>query len=231
MKVRHREAHRIDSIGWLRAAVLGANDGIVSTASLLVGVAAANAAHSSIVLTGMAGLASGAMAMATGEFVSVHSQADSESAALAEESAELQKDFAGEQRELTGIYVRRGLDMALASVVAEKLMAHDALAAHARDELGIHEATKAKPLQAAAASACSFAAGAALPLAVAAMSSTDRLIPLVAIAALAALACLGAIAASIANAKILPSVARITFWSALAMGVTSGVGALFGGVA
>ena len=228
MIVRHRESHRIDGIGWLRAAVLGANDGIVSTASLLVGVAAAHATHSSILLTGVAGLVSGAMAMATGEYVSVHSQADSEQAALDEESAELRKDFLGEQRELTGIYVRRGLDLPLATEVAQKLMAHDALAAHARDELGIQETTRARPLQAAAASASSFAAGAALPLGVAALSSADRLSPFVAVAALTALACLGALAASTAGAKIAPSVIRITFWSALAMGVTSGVGALFG---
>jgi VIT1/CCC1 family predicted Fe2+/Mn2+ transporter len=225
---RHKEQHRIKTIGWLRAAVLGANDGIVSTASLILGVASAHVAHGNVVLTGVAGLVAGAMSMATGEYVSVSSQADTEKAALAEERAELDADFPSEHRELTAIYVRRGLDLPLAKQVAAKLMAHDALAAHARDELGISEATTPRPLQAAFASACSFAAGAALPLAVAALAPETWLIPSVAAAALASLAFLGGLAAKTGGAKILPGVMRVTFWSALAMGVTAGVGAMFG---
>jgi VIT1/CCC1 family predicted Fe2+/Mn2+ transporter len=225
---RHKEQHRIKTIGWLRAAVLGANDGIVSTASLILGVASAHVAHGNVVLTGVAGLVAGAMSMATGEYVSVSSQADTEKAALAEERAELDADFPSEHRELTAIYVRRGLDLPLAKQVAAKLMAHDALAAHARDELGISEATTPRPLQAAFASACSFAAGAALPLAVAALAPETWLIPSVAAAALASLAFLGGLAAKTGGAKILPGVMRVTFWSAFAMGVTAGVGAMFG---
>jgi VIT1/CCC1 family predicted Fe2+/Mn2+ transporter len=225
---RHKEQHRIKTIGWLRAAVLGANDGIVSTASLILGVASAHVAHENIVLTGVAGLVAGAMSMATGEYVSVSSQADTEKAALTEERAELEADFPSEHRELTAIYVRRGLDLPLAKQVAAKLMAHDALAAHARDELGISEATTPRPLQAAFASACSFAAGAALPLTVAALAPEAWLIPSVATAALASLAFLGGLAAKTGGAKILPGVMRVTFWSALAMGVTAGVGTMFG---
>ena len=231
MKKRHKEMHRIDSIGWLRAAVLGANDGIVSTASLIVGVAAAHSSHGNVLLTGIAGLVAGAMSMATGEYVSVYSQADTEKAALAEEQAEIEIDFQSEHRELAAIYVGRGLDLPLARQVADKLMAHDALEAHARDELGISEITTAKPLQAAIASACSFAAGAALPLVVTALVPASHLIAFVIASALVALAFLGGWAAKTGGAKILPSVFRITFWSALAMGVTSGVGALFGTIA
>lgn len=231
MSRKHNEQHRIESVGWLRAAVLGANDGIISTASLVLGVAAAHAAHGNIVLTGVAGLAAGAMSMATGEYVSVHSQADTEKAALAEEKAELEADFASEHRELTQIYVHRGLDCTLATQVAQKLMAHDALGAHARDELGISEIITARPLQAALASAFSFALGAVLPLAVAAISPDTWVIPCVALAALVSLAVLGGLAAKTGGAKILPGVMRVTFWSALAMGVTSGVGALFGAAA
>ncbi|MFZ1872253.1 MAG: VIT family protein [Chania sp.] len=227
----HRERHSIEKIGWLRAAVLGANDGIVSTASLLLGVASANATHSSILLTGIAGLVAGAMSMATGEYVSVSSQADTESAALAEEHAELHADYPGEHRELTSIYVHRGLDLALAKQVAEKLMQHDALGAHARDELGISEITTARPLQAALASATSFAAGAILPLCVALIVTTQWAIPAIALSALLSLAILGGIAAKAGGAPIGPGIIRITFWSALAMGVSSGVGALFGLVA
>ncbi|KFK94649.1 MULTISPECIES: VIT family protein [unclassified Serratia (in: enterobacteria)] len=227
----HRERHSIEKIGWLRAAVLGANDGIVSTASLLLGVASANATHSSILLTGIAGLVAGAMSMATGEYVSVSSQADTEKAALAEEQAELHADYHGEHRELTSIYVHRGLDLALAKQVAEKLMQHDALGAHARDELGISEITTARPLQAALASATSFAAGAVLPLCVALIAATQWAIPAIAFSALLSLAILGGIAAKAGGAPIGPGVVRITFWSALAMGVSSGVGALFGLVA
>lgn len=225
---KHHESHRIEKVGWLRAAVLGANDGIISTASLLLGVAAAHAAHDNIVLTGIAGLVAGTMSMATGEYVSVHSQADTEKAALAEEAAEIEADFHGEHRELTGIYMRRGLDFSLAQQVAAKLMAHDALSAHARDELGITSTTTARPLQAAFASACSFALGAALPLAVAVLTPERHLILCVAIAALASLAFLGGMAAKTGGAKVLPGVMRVMFWSTLAMGVTAGVGALFG---
>ncbi|MCB5323760.1 VIT family protein [Yersinia intermedia] len=226
----HRERHSIEKIGWLRAAVLGANDGIVSTASLLLGVASANATHQSILLTGIAGLVAGAMSMATGEYVSVSSQSDTEKAALAEEQAELHADFQGEFRELTSIYVHRGLDVALAKQVAEKLMSHDALGAHARDELGISEITTARPLQAAWASAMSFSAGAILPLLVAFIVSADWAIPAISLSALVSLAILGGIAAKAGGAPIWPGIIRITFWSALAMGVSSGVGMLFGSV-
>lgn len=226
----HRERHSIEKIGWLRAAVLGANDGIVSTASLLLGVASANATHQSILLTGIAGLVAGAMSMATGEYVSVSSQSDTEKAALAEEQAELNSDFQGEYRELTSIYVHRGLDLALARQVAEKLMSHDALGAHARDELGISEITTARPLQAAWASAMSFSAGAILPLLVAFIVSADWAISAISLSALTSLAVLGGIAAKAGGAPIWPGIIRITFWSALAMGVSSGVGMLFGSV-
>ena len=225
---RHNEQHRIDAIGWLRAAVLGANDGIISTASLVLGVATAHAAHQNIVLTGIAGLVAGTMSMATGEYVSVHSQADTEKAALAEEQAELHADFQGEHSELTGIYMKRGLDHALAAQVAEKLMAHDALAAHARDELGITSTMTARPLQAAFASACSFAIGAALPLAVVLVAPESQVIAWVAISALVSLGILGGLAAKTGGAKVLPGIIRVFFWSSLAMGVTAGVGALFG---
>lgn len=228
MKLRHEESHRIDSIGWLRAAVLGANDGIVSTASLLVGVAAAHVSHGNIVLTGIAGLTAGAMSMATGEYVSVHSQADTEKAAIEEERIELAEDFQSEHRELAAIYVRRGLDLPLAKQVAEKLMAHDALGAHSRDELGISEVTAARPLQAAITSALSFATGAALPLVVVIVSPASLLIPVIFGSALVSLAFLGGLAAKTGGAKILPGVVRVTFWSMLAMGVTAGVGAMFG---
>jgi VIT1/CCC1 family predicted Fe2+/Mn2+ transporter len=222
-----KERHKIKNVGWLRAAVLGANDGIVSTASLILGVAAAHSPHGNVLLAGVAGLVAGAMSMATGEYVSVYSQADTESAALEQERAELDEDYPGERRELAAIYVRRGLDLALAREVAGKLMEHDALGAHARDELGISSLSTAKPLQAALTSALSFSVGAALPLAVAALSPDDHLILFVAAAGLGALAFLGGLAASAGGARIFPGVIRVTFWSALAMGVTSGVGALF----
>jgi VIT1/CCC1 family predicted Fe2+/Mn2+ transporter len=223
-----KERHKIKHIGWLRAAVLGANDGIVSTASLVIGVAASQAAHGSVLIAGVAGLVSGSMAMATGEYVSVSSQADTETAAIDEERAELALDTPGERRELAAIYVRRGLDLALARQVADKLMSHDALGAHARDELGISEITTAKPLQAAGASALSFAIGAALPIAVVALVPPHVLAPAVAAVALLALALLGGLAAKTGGAKLLPGVIRVTFWSALAMAVTYGAGALFG---
>ena len=228
MKRRHVEQHNIAKIGWLRAAVLGANDGIISTASLMLGVAAAHVAHGNIMLTGVAGLTAGAMSMATGEYVSVFSQADTEEAALAEERKEIDDDFHAELRELAAIYVGRGLDHPLAKQVAEKLMAHDALSAHARDELGISETTRARPLQAAGASACSFSIGALLPLAVAMLVPETLLIESIAGAALLSLAFLGGLAAKIGGAKILPGIIRVTFWSALAMGVTATVGTLFG---
>jgi VIT1/CCC1 family predicted Fe2+/Mn2+ transporter len=223
-----KENHKIKNIGWLRAAVLGANDGIVSTASLVIGVAAAHATHDSILVAAVAGLVSGSMSMATGEYVSVSSQSDTESAALTEERAELANDADGEHRELAAIYVRRGLDLALAKQVASKLMTHDALGAHARDELGISEISTARPLQAALASASSFAIGAALPLAVVALYAGPRLAAAVAIAALLALAALGALAAHTGGARLLPGVVRVTFWSALAMAVTYNIGTLFG---
>lgn len=224
----HKERHSIENIGWLRAAVLGANDGIVSTASLLLGVAAANAAHGGILLAGIAGLVAGAMSMATGEYVSVSSQADTEKAALAEEQSELLSDYPGEHRELTSIYVHRGLDLALAKQVAEKLMTHDALGAHARDELGISAITTARPLQAALASALSFSVGALLPLLVAVLAPVAWTIPAIVVSALVCLGVLGGIAARAGGAPIRPGVVRILFWSALAMAVSSGVGLLFG---
>lgn len=215
-------------IGWLRAAVLGANDGIVSTASLLLGVAAANATHAALTIAGIAGLVAGAMSMATGEYVSVSSQADTEKAALAEEQSELLSDYPGESRELTAIYVHRGLDPALARQVAEKLMAHDALAAHARDELGISAITRARPLQAALASALSFSVGALLPLLVTLLAPALYARPAIVLSALISLGILGGVAAKTGGAPVLPGIARILIWSALAMAVASGVGMLFG---
>lgn len=228
MPARHRERHRTKRIGWLRAAVLGANDGIVSTASLVVGVAAANATHADVLVAAVAGLVAGAMSMAAGEYVSVHSQADTEKADLERERKELRTDEPGERNELTAIYVRRGLDFALARQVAAQLMAHDALGAHARDELGISEALTPRPLQAALASAASFAVGAALPLAVTAFTPAAILIPLVFATSLVFLAVLGAVAARAGGAPLAAGTARVTFWGALAMGLTAAVGALFG---
>lgn len=231
MSVRHRERHRAERIGWLRAAVLGANDGILSTASLVIGVAAAHATHSNVLVAGVAGLVAGSMSMAAGEYVSVHSQADTEQADLQLERAELKADDKGEHRELTAIYVSRGLDPSLAKQVAEQLMAHDALGSHARDELGISEAFSARPLQAALASAGSFAVGAAMPLLVTAMAPAAGLIPLVSGCSLVFLALLGGLAARAGGAGITVGAMRVTFWGALAMALTAGVGALFGTVA
>ena len=231
MAARHMERHRTDRIGWLRAAVLGANDGIVSTASLVLGVAAAHASHGSIMVAGIAGLVAGAMSMAAGEYVSVRSQADSEQAALDLERAELKADDQGERRELTAIYVGRGVEPALARQVAEQLMAHDALGAHARDELGISETMSARPIQAALTSAGSFAAGAALPLLVVALVAAPALIPAVSATSLAFLALLGGLAARVGGARVAVGAMRVTFWGALAMALTAGVGALFGTVA
>jgi vacuolar iron transporter family protein len=226
--MKHIEAHRTHRIGWLRAAVLGANDGIVSTASLLVGVAAANSSQSNVLMTGVAGLVAGAMSMAAGEYVSVHSQADTEKGDLAREQVELGKDPAAELRELAAIYVARGLAPNLASQVAAQLTAHDALGTHARDELGISSAFSANPLQAAFASAASFAVGAALPLAVAAFAPGNLLIAWVAVTSLISLAGLGVVAARAGGANVLKSVWRVTFWGVLAMAATAGVGKLFG---
>ena len=226
----HPERHRSDRIGWLRAAVLGANDGIVSTASLVLGVAAASASHSNILLTGVAGLVAGAMSMAAGEYVSVHSQADTEQSDLSRERAELANQPAAEQRELAAIYVARGLDAGLAQQVAEQLMQHDALGAHARDELGISAALSARPVQAALASAASFAVGAALPLVVTALVPGPGLIVWVSATALVFLAALGVLSAGVGGARLLVGAWRVTFWGALAMAITAGVGALVGGV-
>jgi vacuolar iron transporter family protein len=228
MPPRHRERHRTDRIGWLRAGVLGANDGIVSTSSLVLGVAAAHVSHSDIVVAGVAGLVAGAMSMAAGEYVSVHSQADTEQADLSLERTELAVDAAGEERELTGIYVARGLDPALAEQVARQLTAHDALGAHARDELGISAALSAKPIQAAFASAGSFVVGAALPILVTALAPQSGLIPLVSGTSLLFLAFLGGLAARTGGAGVMPGAIRVTVWGALAMALTAGVGALFG---
>ena len=225
-----KENHKIKHIGWLRAAVLGANDGIVSTASLVLGVAATQASRGSLVVAGVAGLVAGSMSMATGEYVSVSSRADTEHAALDEERAQTEKDAAGEQRELAAIYVKRGLDLSLARQVADKLMRHDALGAHARDELGISEISTARPLQAAGASALSFALGAALPLAVVALAPERSMAWAVAASALVALAFLGGLAAQTGGAKLLPGVIRVSFWSALAMAITYAVGSVFGTV-
>jgi len=230
MPPRHGEHHRTKHIGWLRPAVLGANDGIISTASLILGVAAAHGAHSNVMIAGVAGLVAGAMSMAAGEYVSVHSQADTEQADLKRERAELRADNKGEHKELTAIYVGRGLDPPLAKQVADQLMAHDAIGAHARDELGISETTKARPIQAASASACSFGVGAAMPLFVAAVAPDKNVIIFVSGASLLFLALLGALAARAGGAKLTPAAIRVTFWGALAMGITMGVGALFGAV-
>jgi VIT1/CCC1 family predicted Fe2+/Mn2+ transporter len=224
----HLERHRTDRIGWLRAAVLGANDGIVSTASLVVGVAAAQARPSTILMTAVAGLVAGAMSIAAGEYVSVHSQADTENADLDRERRELAADPVAEARELAAIYESRGLEAALAQQVAQQLMAHDALGAHARDELEISSAMAARPVQAAITSAASFAGGAALPLLVAALAPAGSLLILVAGTALVFLALLGGIAARTGGAGVLVGAWRVTFWGALAMAITAGVGALFG---
>lgn len=223
--------HRADRIGWLRAAVLGANDGIVSTASLVLGVAAAGASHASIMVAGVAGLIAGAMSMAAGEYVSVHSQADSEQSEIDRERNELLANVEAEHRELAAIYVHRGLDPSLAREVAKQLMEHDALGAHARDELGITERSRARPIQAALASAASFAAGAAMPLVVTAFVQGPRVIPVVSVASLVFLATLGALAARVGGAPPGRAMLRVTFWGALAMAITAAVGELFGMVA
>ena len=225
---RHQEHHRTERIGWLRAAVLGANDGIVSTASLVVGVAAAEASHSSIMLAGVAGLVAGAMSMAAGEYVSVSSQADTEAADLARERQELASDPEGELAELTGIYVSRGLAPPLARQVAEQLMQHDALGAHARDELGISEIVTARPVQAALASAATFAIGAALPIVAAFLSPVSVLSIVVSVMSVVFLGLLGGASAHAGGAPVAKAVARVTFWGVLAMAITAGIGTLFG---
>lgn len=226
----HEEEHLVSRIGWLRPAVLGANDGIVSTASLIVGVAAAGTDTGTIIVAGLAGLVAGAMSMAAGEYVSVSSQSDTEQADLARERAELRADPQGEREELAGIYVERGLSPELAAQVADQLMAHDALGAHARDELGITEVSTARPVQAALTSAATFAAGAALPLIVAVLTPMELVLPAVLVATLVCLALLGALGAQAGGAGRLRPTLRVVFWGALAMAATAGVGALFGGL-
>lgn len=225
---RHREHHRLGNNGWLRAAVLGANDGILSTASLIVGVAASAASHGAILTAGIAGLVAGAMSMAAGEYVSVSSQSDAEQADLNKERRELKSAPAHEHEELAQIYVKRGLEPTLAREVATQLMAKDALEAHARDELCISETTEARPVQAALASAFSFAVGAAMPLGVSLLSPLQPLPYAVSAASLASLALLGMLAARQGGAPVVPGMVRVTFWGALAMAVTAGIGALFG---
>jgi VIT1/CCC1 family predicted Fe2+/Mn2+ transporter len=230
MPIRQIERHRAARTGWLRAAVLGANDGLLSTASLVLGVAAANGNRSSVLIAGFAALVAGAMSMAAGEYVSVHSQKDTEDADLALERRELRADDIGEHKELAAIYVGRGLDPVLAKKVADQLMARDALGAHARDELGITPTLEARPIQAALASAASFILGAAIPLIVVALVPAASLLIAVPASSLLVLACLGALAARTGGARMAPGAIRVAFWGALAMGVTAGAGALFGTV-
>jgi len=224
----HTERHLVSRIGWLRAGVLGANDGIVSTASLIVGVAAASTPSTDVLIAGVAGLVAGAMSMAAGEYVSVSSQADTERADLMREKLELKNQPALELEELTGIYVKRGVNPELARKVAEQLMAKDALGAHARDELGISEITTARPIQAALTSATSFAVGAVMPLVMVLVSPSSLLVPFVSTASLVFLAVLGALGARAGGASILKATVRVTFWGALAMALTAGIGALVG---
>ena len=224
------ESHLVSRIGWLRAAVLGANDGIISTASLIVGVAAAAATRNDVLIAGVAGLVAGAMSMSAGEYVSVSSQSDTEQADLARECKELSQDPKGELDELTEIYVKRGLDQSLARQVAQQLMGKDALTAHARDELGISEITAARPVQAALTSAATFSVGAAMPLLMVVVSPANVLVPVVSAASLGFLALLGAIGARAGGANVLRATARVTFWGALAMALTAGIGKLFGTV-
>lgn len=226
--MRHSERHRTHRVGWLRAAVLGANDGIVSTASLVLGVVASGAASENILVAGVAGLVAGAMSMAAGEYVSVSSQSDTENADLAREREELATDPEHEHAELTAIYVKRGLDPALASSVASQLMQHDALSAHARDELGISETLAARPMQAAFASAGTFSLGAILPLLVVVLCPLSWLIWMIPATSLLFLALLGALSAVAGGSSLLVAASRVTFWGALAMALTAGVGAIFG---
>ena len=227
---RHRERHLVGRVGWLRAAVLGANDGLVSTASLIVGVAAAAASQTDVLIAGVAGLVAGAMSMAAGEYVSVSSQSDTEKSDLARERKELGANIDFEREELADIYMKRGVDRDLARQVAEQLMAKDALAAHARDELGISESTTARPVQAALTSALTFAVGAALPLLLVVITPAHRLVPVVSMASLGFLAMLGAIGARAGGANVLRGTVRVTFWGAMALALTAGIGAIFGTV-
>ena len=226
----HRENHLVERIGWLRAAVLGANDGIISTASLILGVASAAASRDDILLTGVAGLVAGAMSMAAGEYVSVSSQSDTEHADLAREKRELADDPVFEREELAQVYVVRGVEEGLAREVARQLMVKDALGAHARDELGISEITTARPVQAALASAATFSVGAAAPLVLVLVSPSNALIPIVSVGSLLFLSLLGAIGAKAGGAGLLKPTIRVTFWGAFAMGLTGGIGAVFGKV-
>jgi vacuolar iron transporter family protein len=230
MRKQHFERHYTDRIAWLRAAVLGANDGIVSTASLVVGIAAANAARPELLIAAVAGLVAGAMSMAAGEYVSVSSQADSERADLEREKLEIATDERFEREELRNIYIDRGLDTELAERVAEQLMAHDALGAHARDELGLSETQRARPIQAALASASSFAVGALLPVLLVAIAPMETMIVFVAVSSLVFLGILGAIAAKAGGASLLTGAFRVTFWGALAMAATAAIGHIFGAV-
>ena len=225
---KHSENHLVDRIGWLRAAVLGANDGIIATASLIVGVAAAAATRNDVLVAGVAGLVAGAMSMAAGEYVSVSSQSDTEQADLARERTELSDNAEFELDELADIYVERGVDQALARQVAQQLMAKDALTAHARDELGISEITTARPVQAALTSAIMFSVGAGMPLLMVVISPASVLVPIVSVASLAFLALLGAIGAKAGGANILRATIRVTFWGASALAITAGIGKLFG---
>lgn len=230
MHFGNKERHHTERFGWLRAAVLGANDGILSTSSLVLGVAAAHGTHSSILVAGTAGLVAGAMSMAAGEYVSVHSQADTEEAELTLERTELKNDNKGEHLELAAIYEARGLDRALAKQVAHQLMVHDELGAHALDELGISDTSRARPIQASLASAASFAIGALMPLMITAIAPATGLIPFVAASSLALLALLGAVSARVGGAGVMVATLRVTFWGGLAMAVTAGIGWLFGTV-
>lgn len=224
----HTESHRADRIGWLRAAVLGANDGTISVSSLLVGVASSGASVRSLLLTGIAGLVAGAMSMAAGEYVSVQSQADTENADIERETRELEADPEHELAELAFIYEQRGLDQTLARQVAQQLMAHDALGAHSRDELGITETLRARPIQAALASAASFVAGAIIPIITIALAPPSHVTEIAATASLTTLAILGAVAAYAGGAPAIKGALRVTFWGALAMGITTLIGRLFG---
>lgn len=231
MSLRSRQLHRTGGIGLLRAAVLGANDGILSTSSLVLGVAAAHGTHRSILVAGIAGLVSGAMSIAASEYVSVHSQADTEEAELAIERTKLKKDNKGERQALTAIYVARGLEPLLANQVAQQLIAYDELGAYARDELGISEKFRARPIQASLAAACSFAVGAMVPLLIAAVAPQARLIPFVSVSSLAVLALMGGLAARAGGARVIMGAIRVTFWGGLAMAMTSGIGWLVGAIA
>ena len=225
-----KEQHHTGRIGWMRAAVLGANDGILTTSSLVLGVAAAHTDQRNVLVAGMAGLVAGAMSMAAGEYVSVHSQKDTENADLNIERAELKTDNLGEHKELAAIYVARGLDPSLAKQVAQQLMAHDALGAHASDELGISKALRPRPIQAALSSAGSFALGALMPLLVTLIAPVQGLIPLVSVSSLALLALLGGLAARAGGAGVMIGAIRVTFWGGLAMAMTAGIGWIFGAV-